>query len=54
MDYPRRKKIRLPHYDYRQAGVYFVTICTHAHAPLFGEIVQGELCLSPYGVIAWE
>jgi len=25
---PRRKTIRLKHYDYSQAGYYFITICT--------------------------
>lgn len=25
---PQRKNIRLPHYDYRQNGMYFVTLCT--------------------------
>jgi putative transposase len=26
--YPHRRSIRLQNYDYRQAGFYFVTICT--------------------------
>jgi len=26
--YPKRKSIRLKHYDYSQNGAYFVTICT--------------------------
>jgi putative transposase len=30
-----RRSIRLPGYDYRQAGVYFVTICTHQKELLF-------------------
>ena len=25
---PKRKNIRLPHYDYGQNGMYFITICT--------------------------
>jgi hypothetical protein len=25
----KRRSIRLPEYDYRNAGAYFVTICTH-------------------------
>jgi putative transposase len=30
-----RRSIRLRGYDYRRAGVYFVTICTHARRQLF-------------------
>jgi putative transposase len=26
---PRRRSVRLKDYDYTQAGIYFVTICTH-------------------------
>gem|GEM_PF-2718865 len=36
----RRKGIRLKHYDYGQAGCYFVTICTKGKAHIFGEIVN--------------
>lgn len=35
----RRKSIRLSEYDYSQAGLYFITICTHDRVCLFGEIV---------------
>jgi putative transposase len=31
----RRRSIRLPGYDYRQEGAYFVTICTHQKELLF-------------------
>ncbi len=31
----RRRSIRLPAYDYRDAGAYFVTICTHEREFLF-------------------
>jgi len=34
-----RKSIRLKGYDYSQAGLYFITICTHDRRCLFGEIV---------------
>lgn len=27
--FPKRKSIRLKHYDYSTNGYYFVTICTH-------------------------
>jgi len=33
-----RRSIRLKGYDYSQAGLYFITICTQHHACLFGEI----------------
>jgi putative transposase len=29
---------RLPHWDYGQPALYFVTICTHKRIPYFGEI----------------
>ena len=35
MDLPKRKRIRLPDYDYSQNGAYFVTICTHQLQHLF-------------------
>jgi REP element-mobilizing transposase RayT len=35
----KRKSIRLKHYDYSQAGYYFVTICTENRLNLFGEVV---------------
>lgn len=33
-----RKQLRLPNYDYRQNGAYYITICTHNRANLFGQI----------------
>lgn len=35
-----RKRIsrRLPHWDYSQNGLYFVTFCTHARTPLLGTV----------------
>lgn len=44
-----RRTIRLPEYDYAQPGVYFITVCTHQRACLFGEIVDGEIRLSELG-----
>ena len=35
----RRRSIRLPGYDYRQAGAYFVTICTYQRELLFDDPV---------------
>ena len=47
----RRKSIRLQGYDYSQAGLYFITVCTHNRVPLFGEIVDGVMALNAAGQI---
>ena len=47
-----RRSIRLPGYDYTQAGAYFVTLVTHERACLFGEIVDGEMRLNEAGQAA--
>jgi len=44
---PRRRNLRLETHDYAATGAYFVTICTHGRAHLFGEIVDGALRESP-------
>jgi REP element-mobilizing transposase RayT len=49
-----RRSIRLQHYNYSQAGAYFVTICAHARECLFGEIIDGAMILSNYGKIVEE
>lgn len=36
-----RKRLRLPNYDYSQAGVYFLTLCAKDKAPLFGKVCVG-------------
>ena len=46
-----RRSIRLKGYDYAQAGAYFVTVCTHDRACLFGEVVDGEMRLNDAGNI---
>jgi len=46
-----RRSIRLREYDYRQAGAYFVTMCTHEKAKLFGTIEQDKLILNDLGHI---
>ena len=35
-----RRSIRLKGYDYSQAGMYFLTICTYNRQCLFGEVVE--------------
>ncbi len=53
-DRRNRRSIRLKDYDYAQAGAYFVTICTHNHVCLLGEIVEGEMALNEFGRIVQE
>ena len=48
----RRHSIRLKHYDYAQDGAYFVTICTHQRAALFGDVTDGEMTLNTLGCVA--
>ena len=48
----QRKSIRLPGYDYSQAGAYFVTIVTWRRDCLFGDVVDGEMALNDFGKIA--
>ena len=49
-----RRSIRLPGYDYTQAGSYFITIVTHHRECIFGEVMAGEMRLSRLGEIAEE
>jgi len=44
-----RKSIRLKGYDYTQAGLYFITICTQNRDCLFGEIRTDEMKLNDAG-----
>ncbi|WP_296902612.1 transposase [uncultured Megasphaera sp.] len=45
----KRKNIRLPHYDYSQNGMYFVTICTKGKRHLFGDICNSKMQLNLLG-----
>jgi REP element-mobilizing transposase RayT len=46
-----RRSIRLKHYDYSQAGFYFITLRCHQGHCLFGEISQGFIDLNPAGIM---
>jgi len=46
-----RRSIRLPEYDYTQAGAYYISICTYRRAWLFGDVVDGEMRLSRLGQV---
>ncbi|GIV55247.1 MAG: hypothetical protein KatS3mg040_0015 [Candidatus Kapaibacterium sp.] len=49
-----RRSIRLPGYDYVQAGGYFITICTHDRTNMFGEVVDGEMQVNAVGEVVCE
>ncbi|MAU10378.1 MAG: transposase [Anaerolineaceae bacterium] len=52
-----RRSIRLRHYDYRDPGAYFVTICTYRNHCVFGNVQDDAVILSDQGLIAksiWE
>jgi putative transposase len=51
-DLPHRRSIRLPGYDYAQAGAYFVTILAYRKYRLFGDVNFGIVKLTPLGNIA--
>jgi putative transposase len=51
---PQRKSPRLQGYDYSREGAYFVTICTHGRAYLFGDVVDNQMRLNDVGAIADE
>ena len=46
-----RRSIRLPGYDYRQDGIYFITLCAYQKATFFGTICGDELALCAMGEI---
>lgn len=52
MTTPRRRSPRLPAYDYREVGVYFVTVCSHERRCVFGDVDDGETVLNRLGLIA--
>ena len=51
---PRRQSIRLPGYDYSQAGFYFVTICTQRRECVLGQVVNDQMNLNLYGRLVAE
>ncbi len=46
-----RQSIRLKGYNYSQAGLYFITICTQNRECLFGEIINGKMLLNDAGMM---
>ena len=51
MPYPERKTTRIPGYDYRNTGYYFITICTQNKQNLFGQIQNDKVQPSAQGKI---
>ncbi len=49
-----RQSIRLRNYDYASVGAYFITLVTRDRKCWFGEIVDGQMLLNPYGRIVRE
>jgi putative transposase len=49
-----RRSIRLPHYDYTDAGAYFVTICTYERVCLFGYVDDEAMTLNTFGRMVWD
>lgn len=52
MEGRKRKLNRWQGFDYSQAGLYFVTICTHKKIRWFGHVENGKMVLNEYGKIA--
>lgn len=56
-DFSDRHTLRLSGFDYRQAGAYFVTICTWSRKCLLGSVACDSVQLSPIGLTveqAWR
>ena len=49
-----RRSIRLKGYDYALAGAYFITICCEYRICRFGKVVNDEMILNKFGIIAYE
>lgn len=45
----QRRSIRLKHYDYAEAGAYFVTVCSRNRECMFGTIMNGTVQLHELG-----
>jgi putative transposase len=51
---PRRRSIRLAHYDYSQAGAYFVTICTEHRKCAFGAVPDERMVCNSLGLLVGQ
>ena len=50
----RRRSLRLPGYNYRSPGAYFITVCTKSWQPFFGNVVDSEMRFIQCGQIVQE
>lgn len=50
-DIHRRRSLRLKHYDYSQAGAYFLTFCSQHRECRFGEVGGGQFIPNAEGTI---
>ena len=49
-DWPQRgPSLRIGGRDYAQAGVYFVTTCSHRRERIFGRVIDGNMALNEFG-----
>jgi putative transposase len=46
-----RRSIRLKEYDYRNDGMYFITMCVKGGKRVMSTIEEGEIALTPYGIV---
>jgi len=46
-----RRSIRVRGYDYSEGGPYFITVCATARKSIFGEILDGQVNLKPWGKV---
>ncbi len=53
-EWPQRRSIRLPDYDYATPGAYFVTVCTHGGECILGQIIDDEVQLGSAGAAVQE
>jgi putative transposase len=49
--HPHRRALRLPGFDYSQAGAYFITVCTRNRIMLFGEMIDCDVRLNEIGML---
>lgn len=55
MDLPKRKRIRLPDYNYSAPCAYFVTICTRDRRCILSEVTVGDGVLDvPQAVLLYH
>ena len=48
-EFHHRRSIRKKGYDYSQAGLYYITICSQDRACCFGQVEEGEMILNDPG-----